>query len=762
MDNNKNKKYYKYNKNYHHNYNNHHQKYYYKKKNKQQRQEDILVENISQNDYETNESYDNTLENDEVMLIKKNSDKEDLQEPKYTYDELVNRYDEPKEENNMEKKESVIQETTLGYVLGILIIVVVLLGTTYAFFNYNGVSERETTLTAGDVYVNTSPSSLALTLTKAYPRTVSEARSRTDNYIDFYVNGMNTSETKAIEYWFTLANGDAIANKTRISGNHLRFDLASLDQSNNETLILSNVNYDTFNAARKLGLYVPINTSVELSQKYRLRMWISEDVLISDTESGATYNQANYTNLYASVKLVVNSQDGVFTLGSQMVKNAIQEKINATSGSCTPTWTDEEDGVIYFSGNNTCVDMNYVWYSGKLWRIVAIYPDGAMKLVTANNMTIISFRDSEVGFDGSYVQRWLNEEFLETLYNYQNILDTTKTWDVSNLNENSFSTRLSGTTTSSSVIGLLNSYEYYNSHRNVTNSNQGFLRLNTWQWLSNPYSNTDILRVTGSTGSIGNTNSVSSKLGIRPAIYLKAATSFTGSGTESDPYHVVGDKHVAASNEKINTRLSGEYVQLSNNGTTQMFRIVSVDNNKAKIVAMDYADNGATKPFATSTGTANSLWGSGATTDTGTWYTYLNGTYYPNLVSTYGNLFDSGVYYLGTSTNDYRLSICANITSGNTRVCDKTSDSGTFNIGLLRYGEMFSAQHEVANAIAMWLMNRNSMYSASYVNSVMVGGSGQGSKVDVQYGARPTVYLKSSVKIISGSGTNTDPYVVGL
>ena len=60
--------------------------------------------------------------------------------------------------------------------------------------------------------------------------------------------------------------------------------------------------------------------------------------------------------------------------------NTLKDSItNHTTESCKPTVTDEKDGTIYFSGTNDCVNFNYVWYSGKLWRITAINSDNTIK-----------------------------------------------------------------------------------------------------------------------------------------------------------------------------------------------------------------------------------------------------------------------------------------------------------------------------------------------------------------------------------------------
>jgi len=422
----------------------------------------------------------------------------------------------------------------------------------------------------------------------------------------------------------------------------------------------------------------------------------------------------------------------------------------------------EEDGIIYIYGSKECIDFNYVWWSGKMWRITAIYPDGAMKMVTDNIITSIAFGENvtyynkETG-EKSYMFQWLNEDFLDTLYNQGvDVIDTTKYWNEATTSSTAKPEEIEATMvpTTVSPIGLLNRHEY--SIQNY--SPFAYLNLGYEWWLLNPYNSSYVCFVWEGGTSSGNPPT-EVLFGVRPAIYLKSNIVFVGSGTKKSPYRILTDYAVAETNDLINTRHSGEYVKLSNNGVEQLFRIVGIEDNKTKIVAMDYADNKATRKFATSS--SDTLWGSGTTTGIDTWYTYLNETYYPNLVSTYGELFDSALYYLGTSGYNYKLSVCANTTSESTKVCDKTSDVGTFDIGLLRYGEMFATQQEsggYTNSIGMRLINR---FDTSNVWTVRYYGNANGHTSSTNpWAARPTLHLKSTVKILSGSGTELDPYIV--
>ena len=196
----------------------------------------------------------------------------------------------------------------------------------------------------------------------------------------------------------------------------------------------------------------------------------------------------------------------VNTTLSVPVKNAITTSVNNPSDSSCKTKV-EEDGITYISGDSTCINFNYVWYSGKLWRITAVYPDGTMKMITDDSITAISY-GSDVNFytdneNKSYMYQWLNEDFLDTLYNYENIIVTDSKWNVTNSNassEDEISTKLPETTIVTSPVGLLNSYEYYMSYKN-TSSESGYLNIGYNWWLLNSFNDSRVWYVNGRLGN---------------------------------------------------------------------------------------------------------------------------------------------------------------------------------------------------------------------------------------------------------------------
>ena len=467
-------------------------------------------------------------------------------------------------------------------------------------------------------------------------------------------------------------------------------------------------------------------------------------------------------------------------IGSEKIMAVIREKeadgiiTYVTDSDCnSPT----ENSVIYLSGSKEDIDFNYVWYSGKMWRVTAIYPDGSMKMITDNAMTSIAFgaSDSETFNSNSYIWQWLNEDFYDTLNDYNaSVIDTTKNWNIET--QNSVTTKLSDSSTSVvstnvAMVGLLNSYEYYLSYKKLGSSANGYLNTGYYWWLLNPYSSSaawmvkpdgDALKI-GASGSNGR--------GIRPVIYLKPGVTMTGNGTKYDPYIVNNDYEKASDGDLLNTRNNGEYLKFSDSNA--LYRIIEIDssNSSTKIVAMDYALDGARKNSGVSE--TDTSFGVGTTSDT--WDYYLNNDWYDSL--SFKSILTTGTYYLGPVISNgqtpfcYKLSICSEYSpSTTTKNCNKTThwtgySEKSYAIGLLRYGEMFSTQQgsEMTPSLDMVLITRQA-YEGSSTSSALLRVYKEGYNTmggpNFPYSVRPTYNLSSEVTISSGSGTLNDPFVI--
>ena len=240
------------------------------------------------------------------------------------------------------------------------------------------------------------------------------------------------------------------------------------------------------------------------------------------------------------------------------VKDAITTSINNPSDTSCKTKV-EEDGITYISGTKDCINFNYVWYSGKLWRITSINSNGTMKMITDDVITLISYnpqgdtnfydisKKDDTTYTGSYMYQWLNEDFLDTLYNHENIIVEDSTWNITNSNASSLddvNTKLPETTLinnstigKNTPVGLLNSYEYYLSYKNASSQSYsyGYLNIGYYWWLLNSYSSSTIWYSNGG----GSSYAPLYNYGVRPVVNLKSNIQLSGgSGTKDAPYTI--------------------------------------------------------------------------------------------------------------------------------------------------------------------------------------------------------------------------------
>ena len=267
----------------------------------------------------------------------------------------------------------------------------------------------------------------------------------------------------------------------------------------------------------------------------------------------------------------------------------------------------------------------------------------------------------------------------------------------------------------------------------------------------------------------GNNNTPSSNTnGGRPVVNLKSGVQLEGgSGTASNPYRIKGDKEETVVNTTfLNTRTSGEYV----NFDEELYRIVGVENETTKLVKADYVKDGTTiltKKFASSVTFGSSI-------ETGSddyWDYYLNNTWLKSVDSTYdetegtSSVLAKGTYYIKSFTGgNYKGTACTTVSNTTTiEGCDKTGiATWTGFVGLPRYGEMFASQtrdYTYNNAEILWLITTD-----GFLNVFGVDNGGNTSNVGPSYtrGGLPTIHLKDTIVIKSGSGTKQDPFVVGL
>lgn len=464
---------------------------------------------------------------------------------------------------------------------------------------------------------------------------------------------------------------------------------------------------------------------------------------------------------------------------------AVTLKRKIAASSCNPSWVDNMDtpddkidDIIYLSGHRDCVTFNYVWYSGRLWRVVAIYPDDTIKLITDNSMTVLSWGIS-TDYPHSFIYQWLNQDFYNTLVNSNNIIETSR-WNYST-DAGVFSVRpetYSVQNITDAKVGLLNVYEYYNTSRNTTYD--GDYLKNGFKWhLLTPANSTNIRGVsiggTIETNSIDYSVSVSNmdNRAVRPSIVLKSNIKFIGSGTISNPFKITIDKEKPEYNTSLlNSRSIGEYVKFDN----KIYRILEINNNReTKLILNNYLQDTNNEPILKRIASTN-IYGKSSNTKTDNyWDYYLNNTWYNSISDNYKRMLVDGIFYLG-STNaniNYKSTICKDSDLDNvlTTSCTKYTSSDVDKmfigkVGLSRVGEIFESQPPGSKKMAYAIWSLTPVGSTVRLVDVYDNGTNNTTSTFVKatYSVRPIITLKPTVKITSGDGyiggSTNSPYEI--
>ncbi len=400
---------------------------------------------------------------------------------------------------------------------------------------------------------------------------------------------------------------------------------------------------------------------------------------------------------------------------------------------------------------------NYLWYSGKLWRIVSVNNEvKTVKLVTQWNISMIPYASGSTDFEESYIKDWLNDTsvdgFLYNLRDYESFLVTDSKWNATTDSSSLGNVKRpsdSGTVVTATV-GLLNLYEYQESFKGTTYSN-GYLNNCLHWWILTPYDNTNINEI----DNLGNSNSFDKlqTLGVRPSINLKSNIKvIDGNGTVDNPYRVEEDNDKDLNTVKLNTRYSGEYIRFGVDGNN-LYRIVSHETkNLTKIVsAIPLKDSNTFKV---------SVFGNNITfSRTNTIGSFLNGDYLTNYVgSSYTDMIEeNSTWYLGTvgSGASYKL---AKYTD--TNMSSTTPSTTNAKVGLLRLGELMSGQFDIdVNNTSYWTLTP---ISTSAIRRIGQYGSSFSVAPTTTNAISPVLNLKENVIITGGTGTKLDPFTIEL
>ena len=381
-----------------------------------------------------------------------------------------------------------------------------------------------------------------------------------------------------------------------------------------------------------------------------------------------------------------------------------------------------EDNTYYFKGQ---VENNFVYYSGRLWRIIKTTKDKNIVLISEEIQTLMPYGE-DIEYQNSYLYNYLNNIdeyslFYKTLNNTDILVNTQYCEDTVTSTENV----TCEATKSDYQITLLNLKDYLNS-----GANEGFLNNNTYFWLMDFNQNNELYYVFDK-GGINTTSEYNTiHYGVRPVITIDGTLLLTsGDGTKGNPYSLDEYEDYKLINVGV-----GEYLEYNNN----LWRIISKQDKSVKAIMEGYIkenDQEIEKIFSTKNNTFD-------INDKNNIAYYLNNDYYNSLNNK--EYLVKGPFYTGkytTDTHDYKLVYKEKINA---------------YIGLPQVGDLYiNTYNNTLTSLAITDHMNNILYIINENNSLYT------SKINEKEKIRPVINLDGNLIALSGEGTKESPYIIG-
>lgn len=375
----------------------------------------------------------------------------------------------------------------------------------------------------------------------------------------------------------------------------------------------------------------------------------------------------------------------------------LYEKLISNQGIEGMNYGLQKDGDNYFYASKS--DNNYLYYLGRMWRIIGIDKDGNIKLITDDAQTILAI-DSENSFNESDINTWLNISDIDSSGIFERSLK-----DLTNIvKQNDY------------VASLLTKKEYERLEKD------NFIVDNDYFWIIDEENNS--LLYVNTKGEIKDDNEVYDAYTVKPTIVISNEIIYTsGNGNIDNPYTINDGVR-----EKITDVYVGEYLNYS--GYT--WRIIEVDDIYVKLGLDGYISTDEYE-YSSYDNEFSIIEGIGK---------YLNDDFYDELKN--NDYIIDNTYYIGSYSDDYSYSYL------NTYNEEVESKIGLYKIGdffINNYNEYSTLTPSDSFNQTIYVINKNRKLFVDLISSV--------------YKVRPTLSLAPDLFIVEGNGTKDKPFEIG-
>ena len=188
----------------------------------------------------------------------------------------------------MEKNDS---KEILFSILGIFILVILVIGISFAAFSFSQTGEKTNTITTGTISMTYSEPNNGINLVNALPITDEQGKvlSGTNNVFDFTVTStINGNNSVTVSYAIT-----AVSSNSTVDNSAIKIYLTNMDNDADSEILaptkISSLTTTTgnedYNAPSGEFILSSGTMNSSNSHKYRLRMWVADDY--TDTTGGS-------------------------------------------------------------------------------------------------------------------------------------------------------------------------------------------------------------------------------------------------------------------------------------------------------------------------------------------------------------------------------------------------------------------------------------------------------------------------------------------
>ena len=330
-------------------------------------------------------------------------------------------------------------------ILIVFILLIAIVGISYAAFNYAGTGQKLNTITTGAISMEYVESTNVISMNNALPTTDATGKKRLNDgeYFDFTVKSSITGNAD-INYEIAAKE----ENGNTFDGKNIKFYLTKVNSDGSEEEAMPPKTYSedpsgngyTGRPSDMMSLFVGnLNQQGTTEVKYRLRLWVDENYNPQNDNGGLVYKvkvnvYGQTSDTVAQVEDTYCKDNGFTTLSDCMlVMNNHETSVETAKSNIvakgTPDFSktattdeglfaaDDDDGASYYYRG--AVKNNYVSFAGFTWRIIRRNGDGSIRLIysgknTSDTGTAITIGKSQYNdkyWDPAYVGYKYNEKF---------------------------------------------------------------------------------------------------------------------------------------------------------------------------------------------------------------------------------------------------------------------------------------------------------------------------------------------------------------